>query len=283
MDEEAKKAAAAAAEGEKGKDNPKEAETDAFGNDNKAPVAPKKEEDKGKGGEGSGKYAPIPEDHPTISALKQQIEEVKREYGGNLSGQRDVIKRLESEIETLRKSGGKGEKGKEGKDEDNKDLLFKDIKWSKDLTNEEREEMTETEIKQMDEIASMKEAQNVLYAESKKKEKTDETKKVEDLNNTVRSTALEMAKAASGKDNTELANQIIEAVKMFNLTGLSEAQVKERVQMAAQHVPTYKAPKEQTNKGGKVVKTEGAGGDDPFGVDKIIEEATSGGNGNYAL
>lgn len=273
MDENEKKAAEAA-EAEKGKDNPKEAETDAFGVENN-PQPPKEEggeKEKGK------KYDPIPDDHPTITALKAQIEEVKKEYGGNLSGQRDVIKRLETEIETLKK-GGKTDKNEEGTD-----VLFKDIKWSKDLTDEERDEMTATEIKQMDEIATMKEAQNKMYAEQQKKGKTEETQKAEDLNSTVRDTALELAKAASeGKENKDLANEIIEASKMFNLQGLTEKEVVERVKMAAQHVPNYKPPKEQVNKNGKPVKDTAGGGDDPFGTNKIIEEATKGSDGTYAL
>lgn len=272
MDENEKKAAEAA---EKGKDNPKEAETDAFGVDVNPPQPPKEggeEKEKGK------KYDPIPDDHPTITALKAKIEDVKKEYGGNLSGQRDVIKRLEGEIETLKKGG------KTDKDEKGVDVLFKDIKWSKDLKPEEREEMTDTEIKQMDEIAAMKEAQNKMYAEQQKKGKTEEEAKAEDLNSTVRDAALELAKAASeGKENKDLANEIIEAVKMFNLQGLTEKEVQERVKMAASHVPTYKPPKEQVQKNGKPVKDNNAGGDDPFGTNKIIEEATKGSDGTYAL
>lgn len=275
MDEEQKKAAEAAAAAAKGEDTPKEAEIDAFGNNNKAPVPPAKEN---KGGEGGKKYDPIPEDHPTISALKKQIDEVKSSYGGNLVAQRDVIKRLEAEIETLKK--GKDEKKEEGKD--GEDLLFKDIKWSKDLTQEERDEMTETEIKQMDEIAAMKDAQNKLYSKQQEKAKNEEKKEVDDLNNAVRDTAKELAKGEDGKDNVELANQIIEASKMFNLVGLSVDEVKERVKMAAQHVPNYKPPKEQIKKDGKAVRTGGTV-EDPFGVDRIIEEATSGGDGNYTL
>ena len=187
---------------------------------------------------------------------------------------------MEGEIETLKK-GGKNDKDK---DNEGFDVLYKEIKWSKDLTADEREEMTETEIKQMDEIVSMKDAQNKIYIEQQKGGKKDETKKVEDLNNTVRSTASELAKVANGgKENLELANQIIEASKMFNLAGLSEAEVKDRVTKAAQHVPTYKAPKEQIHKNGKTVKTEGAGGDDPFGIDKIVEDVKKGSDGNYSL
>lgn len=257
-----------------------EGKTDAFGSDNKPPEPPKKKE--GEGGEGGKKFDAIPEDHPTIVALKNQIEDVKKEYGGNLSGQRDVIKRLEDEITLLKKGGTK----KEG--EEDVAVLYKpeEIKWSKDLTKEQREEMTETEIAQMDQIAEMRTKMNEMYADTQKKAKEGETKAVEDLNTTVRSAAQELATGEDGKVNTELANQIIESFKTlkFDVAGLSADDIKKRVEMAAKQVPDYKPPKEQTTvpQGGKTVK-KGASESDPFGVDKIVEEATKGQDGTYSL
>lgn len=274
-----------APEGQEGADNSKDTSaTDAFGQ----PTAPETkpegegEGEKGKGEEGKKEekkdYPAIPDDHPTIVALKGEIEKVKSEYGGNLSGQREVIKTLEAKVEALTKGG------KPAGDEGEEDVLFKkeDIKWSKDLTKEEREEMTETEIKQMDEIATLKEAQNKIYAEGKKKEKQSETEKVNDLQSLVKNTAKELAKKEDGTVDTDLANQIIESTKQFNLEGLDEATVKARVETARKLLPDYKPPAEQIKKNGKPVDG-GKPSDDPFGVDKIVEEATKGSDGAYAL
>lgn len=281
-----------AAGGEQGVDNSKgTSETDAFGQPTVPQAPAPKEEGAGEGekkGEGEGEkgkkegekkeYPPIPDDHPTIVDLKKQIEDIKREYGGNLSGQRGLIKTLEDKIEALTKGG------KPAGDEAEEDVLFKkeDIKWSKDLTKEEREEMTETEIKQMDEIARMKEAQNKMYADSKKRERDGETQKVEDLQSLVKSHAKELAKKEDGTVDTDLANQIIESAKQFNLTGLDEATVKQRVETARKLLPDYKPPQEQINKKGKPVDGTKPS-DDPFGVDKIVEDATKGSDGKYSL
>lgn len=243
----------------------KVAEVDAFGNPSipPEPIVEKEVEKEVKKGE-------IDENHPLIVGLKQQIEDVKKEYGGNLSGQRDVIKNLENKIKEL----------EGGKKQDEIEVLYKDIKRSKDLSAEEREEMTDTEIKQMDQIADMQEAQNKMYVDMQKKNKAEEGKetgKVEDLNTLVRETAMELA-----GDDVAVANQIIEATKQFVLTDLPADKVKERVANATKLVPNYKAPKEQKKVNGKPVKGTGTS-DDPFGVNKIIEEATKGSGGTYSL
>ncbi len=265
---------------ETGADNtPKQ---DAFGADNQPP---KPAEGDGNGKvKGKDKAGEEIENHPLVKELRGQIETIKKEYGGNLSGQRTVIERLEKEIADIKKGGkptGEGESG--GTDGE---VLFKDIKRSKDLTKDERDEMTETEIRQMDQIADMQEAQNKLYAELQKKGKTEETKQVEDLNATVRSTAIELSKGEDGKESTELANQIIESFKAmkFSTDGLSADDIKKRVEIAAGQVPAYKPPKEQPSNGGKgkVVK-KGASETDPFNVDSIVEEATKGQDGDYTL
>lgn len=273
----------APAEGEV-KDNSQDTPAmDAFGQ----PTAPETkptgegEGEKGEGEKGKEKkeFASIPDDHPTIVALKDEIKKVKDEYGGNLSGQREVIKGLQDKIDALTKG-----KGGEGAGDGEEDVLFKkeDIKWSKDLTKEEREEMTETEIKQMDEIATLKEAQNKIYAEGKKKERDGVKEKVEDLNSLVKNTAKELAKKEDGTVDTDLANQIIESTKQFNLEGLDEATVKARVETARKLLPDYQPPKEQITKKGKPVDG-GKPTDDPFGVDAIVEEASKGSDGKYSL
>jgi hypothetical protein len=258
-------------EGEGGKQEPQAPVLDAFGNSDAPIEAPKKEDKKEEG----KKFDAIPDDHPAIAALKQQIEDVKKEYGGNLSGQREVIKNLEAKLATIGKGvAGAGEGG-----EEDPDMPYKkdEIKFSKDLTKDEREEMTDTEIKQMDEIAKMKENQNKMYLRSKETVAKVEGAKVNDLNSLVQSTARELA----GGD-IDVANQIIEQAKMFVLEGLDVEKVKERVAAAAKLTPNYKPPKEQTTRHGAPVKKNSVA-DDPFGVDKIIAEATKPNNGTYSL
>lgn len=232
---------------------------DAFGDNGVPPEPPtteKKEEKK--------EYDSIPDDHPTIVALKNQIDAVKNEYGTNLSGQRTVIQRLEAEIDKL-------SKGKPATE--TVEVLFKpeEIKWSKDLTKEQREEMTDNEIRQMDEIAAMKESQNKLYASVQKEKKAESEPKPVDTAGIVKEEAKEMARGTDGAVNTELANQIIEAAKMFSFDGLDEATIRDRVKKAAAHVPDYKPPREQVQKKGKTVDGTKVA-EDPFGVDKIVEE-----------
>jgi len=241
-----------------------EPKVDAFGSAEPVEPAPAPEEKK---------HDAIPDDHPTIVALKEQIEAVKKEYGTNLSGQRQVIDRLTAKIEAFEKNGSAAPEGEE-------DVLYKkdEIKWSKDLTPEQREEMTDTEIKQMDEIAGMKTAQNKMYADQKKGGKQEAETKENNLQGWVR----EEAKALAG-DDVDVANQIIEAAKMLNLQGLDEKTVRERMKVAASAVPNYKPAKEQQRKDGKPV--EGGGKqDDPFGVDVIVEEVhQSKKSGAYSL
>ena len=128
---------------------------DAFGAETPADPADKKEEEK-KGKEGDEKkFEAIPTDHPIIEGLQNQITQLTQDKGSmgtNLSKQGDIIKTLEKKVGEL----------KEGKKGDETDVLFKDIKWSKDLKQDEKDEMTDTEVKQMDQIAEMQTAQNKL-------------------------------------------------------------------------------------------------------------------------
>lgn len=239
-------------------------EYDAFGNQIGGETPPK---DEGKKEE--KKFDAIPDDHPTIVALKADIEKVKSEYGGNLSGQRDVIKRLEGEIEALK--GGKKDDGKE----DDSNLPFKpeDIKFSKDLPKDVLDDMTDNEIKLHDEVMKNRQIMNDMAKRSSTEQKQSETKKVEDRNSFVRSTALELA---GGDQNT--ANQIIESVKMFNLEGLNEGELKARIEQAHKLIPDYKPPREQPTKQGGTVKNGGSD-TDPFGTSKIVDEVASKKNG----
>lgn len=249
-----------------------EAKTDAFGQMVNPPEPPKKPEEK------QQEQGEDIEKNPLVIELRKQI----KDYGSNLGGQGKVIKRMEKEIEFL-KAGGNKEGGEH-------EPRFKEIKRSKDLTQEQKDEMTDAEIRQMDIIADMQETINELDKTLKgdKKPKEDEEDGddfVQDIEKSVKSIAKELAKSASGKANIELANQIIESFNGlgFNLTKMTEEELKRRVTLAATQISEYKPPKEQKGTGGGAVK---GGGDktDPFGIDKIVEEATSGNNdGGYKL
>lgn len=192
----------------------------------------------------------------TFEAEKVQWGETNKSKDENIRNMKDAIKRLEAQV------GGKKDEGGEGEAP-----LFKDVKTSKDLTAEQKEEMTDTEIKQMDEIASLKQGMNEL-AKLMKKGTTKEGGEVVDVNTAVRDTAKELA----GTDKA-MANLIIESFKAlkFSTEGLNEQEIADRVNIAATKVPNYKPPKEQAGGGGG--KAAGGGGnDDPHGVDKIVED-----------
>ena len=234
-----------------------QSQVDAFGElPPKKEEAPKVEENKGEGGE--EKLTPTQQVAELSRKLGEYAEkerswgETQKSKDENIRAMKDSIKKLETQI----KEEKGGEKGEE---------LFKDIKTSKDLTADQKEEMTDTEVKQMDEIAALKQGMNNLANMIKKGGEKGESGQL-DVNSIVRETAKELA-----KDDKDTANLIIASVKKFNLEGLSEEEIVARVGEAALLVPNYKKPKEQVN--GKGGKAAGGGNDnDPFGVDKIVDE-----------
>lgn len=204
-------------------------------------------------------------------AKEKNWGEKEKEKDENIRAMREAIKRLEKQV-------GGGKKADEGGD---REVLFKEIRTSKDLKAEEKEDMTETELKQFDEIAELKSGMNELFKgiKSIRGEKADEG----DGGKTDHTqTAREHALSIAGGDK-DIANQIIESYNEFNNDGLSEEQVKARIEKAAKLVPNYTPPKEQTKKPGSAVKGDGGSGTDPWGVDSIIkdvEESRKGGSYN---
>ena len=220
----------------------------------------------GEGGEGVKEKLTPTQQVAELSRKLGEYTEKEKTWGEtnkskdeNIRAMKEAIKSLESRI----KGKGDGEKGGGGEGE--VEALFKEIKTSKDLTAEQKEEMTDTEIKQMDEIAALKTGMNNLATLIKKGQNPE--KGQVDIQSTVKDSAKELAAG-----NKELANLIIESVKKFNLEGLTEDEIVMRVGEAAKLVPTYKPPKEQPT--GKDGKPAGGGGSDTdaFGVDKIVEE-----------
>lgn len=259
-------------------EEPKPAQTDIFGSSNVPPAPPVVEPDK----------KPIDptdiEQNPLVIELRTQLKNTKDSLGGNLSALGKKTKLLEKQLAEALKNGGLKPDGKNGKQSD---VPFKEIKRSKDLTQDQRDEMTDNEIKQMDIIADLQEKQNEAFLkQNATQEEGDEDggdddeggeEKVTEVDKTVKA----MAKELAGGD-IDLANLIIESAKQFNLTGLTKEQLKERVISAHKLVPNYVPPKEQGGIQGGTVKA-GANKNDPHGVDKIIEEATTSGKGGYTL
>ncbi len=255
-----------------------EPQKNAFGED----IKPKEEVDKteqeaggsgesDKGGEdkggGDGKLTPTQQIAELSRKLGEYAEkerswgETQKSKDENIRAMKESIKRLESQV---------GKKGESNSDDNKDEPLFKEIKTSKDLTDEQKEEMTDSEIKQMDEIATLKQTINTLAASIKKGAKGDggdNNETTVDVNTTVRETAKELSNG-----NREMANLIIESFKSlkFSTEGLTEEDIAERVKIAATKVPNYKPPKEQANKGGK--PAGGGTGTDPYGVDKVVDE-----------
>ena len=242
--------------------NGSEPQKNAFGEE----VKPIETGGEGAGGEGEGEKGKSGEKlTPTqqIAELSRQLGEYSQKekgWGETNTSKDDNIRAMAAKIKALESQAKEGKGGGgEGGDE-----LFKEIKTSKDLTAEQKEEMTDTEIKQMDEIAALKSGMNNL-ATLIKKGQTKEGGEI-DTQGIVKDTARDLAAG-----NKELANQIIESVKQFVLDGLDEEQIIARVGKAATLVSGYKPPKEQPA-GGKGKPAGGTGDSDPYGVDKIVEE-----------
>lgn len=238
------------------------------------------EGEKGKGGEGEGKGKTPTERIAELSGLLGEYKQKELGWNETQKSKDENIRNMAKKIEGLEKAMKEGKPADGAKPE----ALFKDVKRSKDLTAEQREEMTDTEIKQMDAIADLQEGMNKmadLVAAGAKKPDEGDGGSALDVNGTVQ----DEAKKLAGND-TAVANQIIESFKLlgFNTEGMDEATLRARVATAAKEVPNYKPAKEQGT-GGKGKPAGGTGGtDDPYGVDKIIEDVQKGReSGGYGL
>lgn len=215
-----------------------------------------------------------------LEAKVLALENDKKTMGENLSNQGKLI-------DDLRKGKHLDKDGKPTDVVEDKDIPVpykaEDIKFSKDLSEDERDAMTKTEIALFDALADMKQKANEQAVKDFKKERemiknNEKDGEVKDLNGKVKEIALSLV----GNDIAK-ANEIIESAKRFNLVGLDEATLKARIEDAQKLLPDYKPPKEQEHKDGGVVKNNDSTKDDPFGSTKIIEEAQKGNKGNYSL
>lgn len=241
--------------------------------------------DKGKDDKGGDKkqYTEIPEDHPVLAKLRadseKAIADIKEKYGNDLRGQRTVIETLDKQLKELTK-GANGKK--------DSTVPFPSIKRSKDLSRAEREDMTDSELRAMDQMADIQDTLNALFTGFGEKFKSLEenfSKGLGDEKKTdpalfVREEALRLA-----NNDRKQANEILESFNAlkFSLDGLTEEEIAKRVELAYKNLPTYTPPKEQETKNGG--PTKGAETkSDPFNVDSAIERAHQGQNsGSYEL
>lgn len=238
--------------------------------------------EEGEGKKGDGKKEEI-EKTPEVIALEVKLEE----YGKNLSNQGQVIADLKAKIKV--ESEKKGET-KEG-DEAEADVMFKDIKTSKDLSDEEKENMTEAEIAMFDRNAGLETAMNKMFETMQKRQKQTEEAKVEDLNSSAQVEAGELADEAIkanpelAKDATELKDKIIVEFNEYNNEGITPDILKARMKKALNNLEGYTPPKEQEEKGGSkaggAVKKSGDGKTDEFGIDKVVSSVKKSNDGNY--
>jgi len=239
--------------------------TDAFGEPNVEPdTVPIKEEKESKDDKSTPteQVASLSREVGELTAKLDTANELHTTKDENIRAMADKIKGLE------------GKDANKGGEEQDGDVPFKEIKTSKDLTEDEKDEMTDAEISALDDSAVLKNTINKMATDLAKSisEKEESGVGKLDLNTTVREKAVELA-----GDDKELANQIIEAWKAgnFNTDEATKETVATQVAMAAGAVPNYQKPAEGSM-GGEAGKGSPAGsgkGDDPYGVNAIVDQA----------
>jgi hypothetical protein len=229
-----------------------------------------------------GEPAQAPEEAPAPDKADltptQQIAELSKTVGelsSKLESSTDLHTKKDADIRAMAEkikrsegaSGGAPEGGEAQEGDDN--LPFKEIKSSKDLTEDEKDEMTDGEIKTMDEMAALKKTINDMHTANSTSKAGDQDGVV-DVQKTVQETAM----ALTNQDATK-ANQIIEAFKQnkFNVAEMSGDELKSAVAMVANTVTGYKKPTENSFGAGNGQPAGAGAGNDPHGVDSIVEQA----------
>lgn len=214
------------------------------------------------------------EKNPLVIELRRQVEDVKKNYGGNLSEQRKTIERLEKRITDL--AGPK-------KPEEKPKPVFEKITRVKDLPKEERDAMTEKERELFDALADTREQINKLA------EKTGETKPAEkdgedpDAYDVVAGVQAEAMKLTDG--NYTKATELIAKFNSlgFDLTKITAETVAERVASVATLIPDFKPKKEQETGNGGAVKNSGATTGVDAAISAAVKDREASSKGNYAL
>lgn len=188
----------------------------------------------------------------TPDQLKEQLKQAKADAaakGENLAAQGKLIAKLKKEGSAVEFKAPHAE-----------------VKFSKDLTETERDAMTQQEIKLMDENATFKAKENdeakKAFEKAKKGDESDEPEfKVSDV-------VSNEIKAYAGGD-AEKERVAKEAMAMISFSGLKTAEaVKERMAAGYKLIPNYDPKQQRTPMGG----APGAGGAGSGRFDSIIND-----------
>lgn len=246
---------------------PEPVPVDAFGQPTVAeevPVVEEKPEDK--------KPAEV-----DVAKISEELGSLKAKFEASetLHAKKDAdIRAMAEKIKAYEKGNGGAPQG--GQEQEG-DVPFKEIKTSKDLTEDEKDEMTDAEIKALDEMAELKKTINTMHLA----QKAGASSEALDVNKTVKENALALA-----DNDADKANQIIEAFNgsKFNTAEMTAEDIQKAVEMVATTVTGYKKPKEDAIRGGGGKPPIGGTKTDPHGVDAIVDSVTKqAGGGTYSL
>lgn len=253
--------------------------TDLFGSPTEKVEPPVVKPEEKKGDEGKKPEFDVAT-HPTVVEMNKKIEDMS----GNLSKQREMIEARDKKIAEL--------EGKKTVEEAEKEFEppHKEIKRSKDLTEDERDEKTKGELELMDKLADMQERENKDALEKHKaKAKTDAEKATADAAKAVETdpkAILEAEITALAGGDKERERELKEAAKLTSFDGLkSKEEIAARLKLGAEKfIPNWTPPKEQASGGAPAaVKDTKSGKNGGVDVDSIVREARSGSAGDYAL
>lgn len=229
--------------------------------------------------------APVVEEKPVetkptevdVAKISEELGSLRAKYeqSETLHAKKDAdIRAMAEKIKAYEKGNGGAPQGGQAQDGD---VPFKEIKTSKDLTEDEKDEMTDAEIKALDEMAELKNTINTMHLALQ----TKDTGEPLDVNKTVTENALALA-----NNDADKANQIIEAFNgsKFNINEMTAEDIQKAVEMVATTVTGYKKPKEDAIRGGGGKPPVGGTKSDPYGVDAIVESVSKqSGGGTYSL
>lgn len=222
--------------------------------------------------------------HPEFVKLRQKNDELS----GNLKNQGDIIAKKNERIKELM--------SKTGIDESELPYKPSDIKFSKDLTAEERDEMTDGEIKAMDDAAKAKQKANDIRREELKRialaeieaetaEATAQEGKETKLDANQRKSVVDTEIGRLAGQDKERERELREAVKMLDLSGLNEEETKKRIAYAERLLPNWTPPKENGTAGANAKTVDGGGGKpkEEALAEQIIKESSHRNDGTYSL
>ncbi len=214
-----------------------------------------------------------------IAKMSEELGTVKTklETSESLHAKKDAdIRAMAEKIKAFERGNGGAPTGGT-KQEGGDDLPFKEIKTSADLTEDEKDEMTDAEIKALDEMATLKKTVNEQHIALKGKGTTEKP----DVATTVKTAVLAIT------DDVDVANEIIEAFNgsKFNVAEMTAEEIQKAVDMVANTVTGYKPSRESTSRPATGKPAGGGTKTDPYGVNKIVEQVSkqTGAGETYSL